>query len=58
MPLDLTRAALSFMARDSRGLPGMRIFSGVENGEPTANGLAQRFNFQPAMNFRESIELQ
>jgi len=57
MPLDLTRAALSFMARDSRGLPGMRIFSGVKRGEPSTDGLAERLNLQPAVDFGETIEL-
>jgi len=46
------------MARDSRRLPGMRIFSGVENGEPSPDGLTKRLDFQPAMDFREMIEFQ
>ena len=33
-------------------------FSGFESGEPSADGLAKRLNFKPAMNFRETIELQ
>ena len=43
---------------DSRGFPACVNFSGVKSGEPFANGLAQRLNCKPAMNFRERIEFQ
>lgn len=44
------------MALDSRRLPGVGIFSGVENGQPFTDRFAKRFNFEPAMDFRETIE--
>ena len=46
------------MAPDSRGFLALGNFSGLESGEPSADGLAQRLNFKPAMNFREAIEFQ
>jgi hypothetical protein len=34
------------------------IFTGVEGSEPTSNGNAQRFNFQPAMDGRKILQFQ
>jgi len=49
---------VSVMAPDSWGFPGIGNFSGTEIDEPSTDGLAQRLNFKPAMNFRETIEFQ
>ncbi len=46
------------MAPDTRGFPALGNFSGLESGEPAADGFAQRLNFKPAMNFRETIEFE
>jgi hypothetical protein len=48
----------SVMAPDSWSFPAFGNFSGVESGEPSADGFAKRLNFKPAMIFRESIEFQ
>jgi hypothetical protein len=51
-------APVPVMAPDTWGFPGFGNFSGVESGEPSADGLAKRLNFKPAMDFRETIEFQ
>src|SRR5512135_791024 len=43
---------------DLRDFYAFGDFSGVESGEPSADGLAKRFNFKPAMIFGETIEFQ
>jgi hypothetical protein len=45
-------------ALDSWRFPGSGNFSGLKSGEPTADSLAKRLNFKPAMVFRETIEFQ
>jgi hypothetical protein len=56
--LELMGAPVHVMAPDSWGFPAFENFSGFESGEPSADRVAKRFNFKPAMNFREAIEFQ
>src|ERR1700690_1849186 len=54
----LMGAPWPFMSPDSRGFPLFGNISGLQSGEPPADGFAERFNFKPAMKFRETIEFQ
>jgi hypothetical protein len=57
-PLELMGAPGPFLASDSRWFPGFGNFSSIKSGEPSADSLAKRLNFKPAMVFREAIEFQ
>jgi hypothetical protein len=45
-------------APDSRRFPAFGNFSSLKIGEPSADSLSKRLNFEPAMVFREAIEFQ
>ena len=46
------------MAPDSRRLPRIWNSTCLESVEPSSDGLPKRLNFEPAMNFRETVELE
>jgi len=46
------------MPPNSRKLLALGNFSGLKSGEPATNRFPERFNFKPAMNFRETIEFE
>src|SRR5580704_12262362 len=57
-PLELMGAPAPVTAPDSRRFPAFGNFSSLKIGEPSADSLSKRLNFEPAMVFREAIEFQ